>query len=120
MKKIIVGTLSALFLLVVFPVGVQAHHAKAIHDRGQPDYERTASSGEKTVLAHTKSPTKHTVCQAHHDADPAIIHYDNNETILGPGHCVMVEASYVSGAASTDGSQVQLYGWNHHDHGKRQ
>lgn len=114
MKKIIVGTLSALVLLVAFPAGSHAQHAVAKHNLGQPDYDRTASSGDKTVLAHTKSPATHTVCQTLHDSDQAIIHYDNNEMTLGPGHCVMVEASYISAAASTDGSQVHVYGWNHH------
>jgi hypothetical protein len=117
MNKTVVGALSALALLVAFPAGLHAHHAGAQHNLGQPDYERTASSGEKTVLAHTKSAAKHTICQTLHDTDQAIIHYDDNEMILGPGHCVEVEASYISAAPATDGTKVHVYGWDHHHRG---
>ncbi len=116
MNKAVVGALSALILLVAFPVGVNAHHAGAQHNLGQPDYERTASPGESVVLAHTKSPAKHTVCTSHHGTDQAIIHYDNNELPLGPGHCVMVEGSLISATPSGD-SRVSVFGWHHIHHG---
>jgi hypothetical protein len=116
MNKTVVGVLSAVVLFVAFPAGVYAQHAGAQHNLGQPDYERTASPGENAVLAHTKSPAKHTICQTLHDTDQAIIHYDNNEMTLGPGHCVMVEASVISATPSGD-SRVNVFGWHHLHHG---
>jgi hypothetical protein len=116
MNKILVGTLSAVVLFLAFPADVHAQRAGAQHNQGQVDYARSASSGQETVLAHTKSPAKHTVCQTLHDSDQAIIHYDDNEMVLGPGHCVMVEAQKITATSSGD-STVHLFGRRHHDRG---
>jgi hypothetical protein len=114
MNKTVVGALSAVVLFVAFPADVHAQRAGAQHNQGQVDYERSASSGQETVLVHTKSPAKHTVCQTLHDSDQAIIHYDDNEMILGPGHCVMVEAQKITATSSGD-SRVNLYGRHHQE-----
>jgi hypothetical protein len=116
MNKTVVGAVSAVFLLVAFSSEVSAQRAGAQHNQGLPDYDRGLSPGETATLVHTKSPTKHTICQNLHDRDQAIIHYDDNEMILGPGHCVLVEASTVTATPSGD-SRVNVFGWHHLDHG---
>jgi hypothetical protein len=110
MNKIVVGFLSAVGLFVIFPADAYAHHTNSQH-RGAPAFERTISPGENAVLAHTKSPAKHTICQLIKDGNHAIIHYDDNEMTLGPGHCVMVEASYISASPSGD-SPVSVFGFH--------
>lgn len=114
MNKSLFGVFSALVLVAAIPGAAHAQRAYAKHNLGQPDYERAASSGEETVLAHTKSPGLHTVCQTLHDSDQAIIHYDNNKMTLGPGHCVMVEASNITATTSAaSGEQVGVFGYHH-------
>ena len=120
MPKIIVGLLSGMVLFLAVPA--MAHdgdHAGARMNLGQPDYERTVTGSEQAVLAHTKSPNKHTVCASRHNTDHAIIHYDNNELTLDPGHCVLVEASYLT--ANPSGTErTSVFGWHHihHEHAK--
>jgi hypothetical protein len=120
MPKLIVGLLSGIVLLLAVPGMAQAQHAGARMHLGQPDYERTVTGSEQAVLAHTKSTNKHTVCASRHNTDHAIIHYDGNELTLDPGHCVLVEASYIT-AQSSEGVRAAVFGWHHnpaHQHNK--
>ena len=120
MPKIMVGLLSGMVLFLAVPGMAQAQHAGARMHLGQPDYERTVTGSEQAVLAHTKSPNKHTVCASRHNTNHAIIHYDNNELTLDPGHCVLVEASYLT--ANPSGTErTSVFGWHHnpaHQHSR--
>lgn len=119
MQKLMIGILSVVVLLMAVPaVAHDGTSAGARMNLGQPDYERTVTGSEQAVLAHTKSPNKHTVCASRHNTNHAIIHYDNNETTLDPGHCVLLEASYLT--ANPSGTErTSVFGWHHpsHQHG---
>jgi hypothetical protein len=116
MPKLIFGLLSGTVLFLAVPaMADHGDHAGARMNLGQPDYERTVSGSEPATLVHTKAPAKHTICQILRDTDMAIIHYDDNKMILGPGHCVLVEASYIT-VQSSEGVRASVFGW-HHDPG---
>lgn len=109
------SVLTAIIVVMSLPGVAEAQRAGARHNLGQPDYERTAAASESAVLVHTKSPGLHTVCQSLGDTEKAVIHYDNNELTLAPGHCVEVEASYIT-ASSSGSSSVDVFGYHHITH----
>jgi hypothetical protein len=116
MKKclLLYGALFAAIMIMALPEAAYAQRAYAKHNLGLPDYERTAPPGEETMLVHTKSPGMHTVCQTLRDNEKAVIRYDNNEVTLGPGHCVEVEASYITAKPESASAQpVGVYGYHH-------
>ena len=109
----LLGGCFAAIMMVALPQAAQAQRAWAQHHLGMPDYQATAPSGQDTVLVHTTSKGYHTVCQTIHDQDRAVIHYDDNETTIGPGQCVEVQAAYITAKPLTDGQQVGVFGYHH-------
>jgi hypothetical protein len=85
------------------------------HLLGQPHYQATVSGDEEATLVHTKTPTKMTVCADRHNEDHATISYDENHINLGPGHCALVDGSYVKARSAGD-SSAHVYGWHHPHH----
>ena len=118
LKRFTVVGLVAMAVLLALPTTAFAFNHGDPMDRhflGQPHYQATVSGDEEATLVHTKTPTKMTVCADRHNEDHAKISYDENHINLGPGHCALVDGSYVT-ARSAGNSSASVYGWHHPDH----
>ncbi len=81
----------------------------------RPGAEATVTGTDETLLVHSSTPSKNTVCADAHGQGDVVVMYDDNLTNISPGHCALLEAGQirVKGAHEDTNTHVQVH---HHSH----
>lgn len=114
------GAIAVLLLFASSTTTIQASAEYAMQDpiRNQANVhaQATVSGTDETLLVHSATPSKNTVCSSTHGQGDVVVKYDDNETNISPGHCALLEAGQIRVRGANEDTHTHVRVHDHQSH----